>query len=344
MVLLVVALAAIVIGAICAGYFSGFETGLYTLNRIRLRHRREQGDHRAAVLARIVAQPRRAIATTLVGHNLCVYLVTAITTKLCEGVWPDRAEMVSAIMVTLPLFLLAEVIPKEVTRRAADTLPYRLASSFRLSERLLWPATTVLTWVARALGLLLGPRAALGEWAEVPRLRYYLGLGYRSGVLSADQSRMVDNILRLGRRTVAQVMVPLDQVEALAEDASETEALRCLGRCSHRRLLLYRGRRENVVGVLARLELLLAREPSWPDRVKRVTKPVLRLRAGTTVLDALEQLRRQEAPLAVVAETRRPVMGLVTTADLVEEIVGELAAKKTAQEAGASTAQERTKK
>jgi len=88
MVLLVVALVAIGFGTIYAGYFSGFETGLYTLNRIRLRHRREQGDPRAVVLDRLLAQPRRAIATTLVGHNLCVYLVTAITTKLYEGCGP----------------------------------------------------------------------------------------------------------------------------------------------------------------------------------------------------------------------------------------------------------------
>lgn len=324
MVLWLVALAAMAFGAVYAGYFSGFETGLYTVNRIRLRCRREQGDPRAAALTEILRRPRRAIATTLVGHNLCVYLVTTIATRLSEGVWPDRAGVVSALLLALPLFLLAEVIPKEVTRRAADTLPYRLAPSFRLAERLFWPATAVLTWVARGLGWLLGPRVALADWAEAHRLRYYLALGRRSGVLSAEQTRMADNILRLARRSVAQVMVPLDRVETLAEEAGEQEALACLRRSTHRRVLLYRGRRDQVVGVVARLELLLTQEQAWPERMRQAVRPVFRTAAETTVLEALEQLRRQECPLAAVEGGRGQVVGLVTVGDLVEEIVGEL--------------------
>ncbi len=326
MVLWVVALAAIGIGTIYAGYFSGFETGLYTLNRIRLRHRQEQGDPRATLLTEIVGRPGRAIATTLVGHNLCVYVVTAITTKLCEGTWPDRAEVVSAVILTLPLFLLAEVIPKEVTRRTVDSLPYQLAPSFRLAERVLWPATVVLTWVARALGWLLGPRAGLADWAEAHRLRHYLALGQSTGVLSAEQTRMADNILRLGRRSVAQVMVPLEQVETLDQASDEREALVFLRRAQHRRLLLFRDRRDNIVGMVTRLELLLTRPSNgrWSERIERVTRSVFRVGSGTTVLEALEQLCRQESPVAVVEGGRGQVVGLVTTGDLVEEIVGEL--------------------
>jgi len=330
MVLWVVALAAIGIGTVYAGYFSGFETGLYTLNRIRLRRRREQGDPRAVLLSDIVARPGRAIATTLVGQNLCVYLVTAIATKLCEGAWPGRAEVVSAVILTLPLFLVAEVVPKEVTRRTADSLLYQLAPSFRLAERILWPATAALTWVARALGWLLGPRAGLADWAEAHRLRHYLALGRSTGVLSAEQTRMADNILRLGRRSVAQVMVPLEQVEALDEAADEREALACLRRSRHRRLLLFRDRRDNVVGVVTRLELLLARRSKggWSEQVESVTRPVFRVDARATVLEALEQLRRQQSPVAVVEGGRGQVTGLVTAGDLVEEIVGELGAER----------------
>jgi len=317
------ALAAIVLGTIFAGYFSGFETGLYTLNRVRLRHRREQGDRQAAVLARIMAHPRLAITTTLVGHSLWLYVVTAWATKLCAGYWPRHAELVGVAVVALPLFLLAEVIPKEVCRRAADSLPYRLAPSFALMEWLFWPASVLLTGLTWWLGRFFGPRAALGAWAEVPQLRYYLGLGRRTGLLSDEQSRMAENVLRLGRRTVAEVVVPLGKVEALAEGLSEEEGLACLGRCRHRRMPLSRGRPDNVVGVVARLELLLAEGSSWAERVAQVTRPILRVAAGTSILEALDRMRTQEAPAAMVEDARGQVVGLVTATDLVEAIVGE---------------------
>lgn len=328
MVLWLVALAAMGIGTICAGYFSGFETGLYTLNRIRLRHRRERGEPSAVVLAGITAQPRRAIATALVGHNLCVYLVTALTTRLLEGVWPGREELLSTLVLTLPLFLLAEVIPKEVMRRAADTWLYRLAGSFRVLERLFWPATTVLAGVARLLGWLLGSGPGGPQWVEAARLRYYLGLGYRTGLLSAEQTRMAENILRVGRRRLSEVMVPLAQAEMLSEDTPEQEALARLRRFRHRRVLLLRGAGAEVVGVVGRLEVLLAEGGSWRERLRRALRPVLRMSAETTVLEALDRLRRGRVPLALVEDAAGRPVGLVTTGDLVEEVVGELGRKE----------------
>jgi CBS domain containing-hemolysin-like protein len=317
-------LAAIVVGTIFAGYFSGFETGLYTLNRVRLRHRRGQGDRHAVVLARVMARPRLAITTTLVGQNLSLYVVTALVTNLCRGYWPRQAELASVLIVALPLFLLAEVIPKEVCRRAADSVLYRLAPSFALMEWLLWPATRLLTGLTRWLGRFFGPRAALGAWAEVPHLRYYLGLGRRTGVLSDEQSRMAENVLELGRRSVAEVMVPLAEVEGFAEGLTEEEGRACLARCRHRRMLVCRGSPDAVVGVVARLELLLAEGGSWAERVARVAKPVSRVGLATSLLEALDRVASEEVPVAVVEGSRREVVGLVTATDLVEAILADV--------------------
>jgi putative hemolysin len=161
----------------------------------------------------------------------------------------------------------------------------------------------------------------------VPHLRYYLGLGRRTGLLSDEQSRMAENVLRLGRRTVAEVMVALAEVEALAEGLTEEEGRTCLGSCRHRRMPVYRGRPDNVVGVVSRLELLLAEGGSWAERVQRVTKPVSRVEVRTSLLEALDRVCSQEVPAAVVEDHRGEVVGLVTATDLVEAILPEVQAE-----------------
>ena len=76
------------------------------------------------------------------------------------------------------------------------------------------------------------------------------------------------------------------------------------------------------------MELLLAHSSvgGWAERVQRVARPVFRVAVNATVLEALEQLRRQESPVVVGA--RAQVVGLVTAGDLVDEIVGELGAEQ----------------
>ena len=79
-----------IIGSIfLAGAYSGFETGSYLLNRVRLRFRVSDRDHRALLLERTLRDPTLFIATVLVGHNVAVYVASATIVNIDLGMYDE---------------------------------------------------------------------------------------------------------------------------------------------------------------------------------------------------------------------------------------------------------------
>ena len=69
------------------GLGNGIETGLYRLNRIRLRLRAEAGDRRAAILLRLLADLRGMIIVCLIWTSAGTFMVTAAVRRW----WPPPA-------------------------------------------------------------------------------------------------------------------------------------------------------------------------------------------------------------------------------------------------------------
>ncbi|HEY5654139.1 MAG TPA: CNNM domain-containing protein, partial [Pontiella sp.] len=135
--------AIILAGFMFSAMFSGVETGSYTINRIRLRHRVREGQRSALALSKVLEYPYIFIYTVLIGNNIAVFVVSKEVTDLylnaglqaggfALGFIPWNAEVAATLTLMFPLFLLAEVGPKNLFHKKADVLMYRLAGFMRM--------------------------------------------------------------------------------------------------------------------------------------------------------------------------------------------------------------------
>ncbi|MDP1662353.1 MAG: CNNM domain-containing protein, partial [Phycisphaerales bacterium] len=151
-------LAALVVGTLGQAAFAGLETGLYTVNRVRLRvrsSRREKPDLSARVLAGEVVRLPEVLPALLIGYNLAgalgSYGLTVLLTD--QGGWGmGRWTLLATnlLVVTPVMFFLADMLPKEIFRADADRLMYQAAVLLRM-WRLLLTYTGVLPavqWLA----------------------------------------------------------------------------------------------------------------------------------------------------------------------------------------------------
>ena len=65
-------------------FFAGIETGVISINRMRLRHKVEQGEASARIIERFLEHPDRLLGTTLVGTNLCMVVASILAASLGE--------------------------------------------------------------------------------------------------------------------------------------------------------------------------------------------------------------------------------------------------------------------
>ncbi|MEX0741181.1 MAG: DUF21 domain-containing protein, partial [Phycisphaeraceae bacterium] len=118
---------------------SGLETGVYTLNRIRLHVLAHIPRADAVTLERLLGDPNSLLSTLLVSNNVFNYMATLAIAALLEGAgylgWSQVA--INAAILTPMLFIFGEVLPKDLFRSHTDRLTYYFAGTLHWTQRLL---------------------------------------------------------------------------------------------------------------------------------------------------------------------------------------------------------------
>jgi CBS domain containing-hemolysin-like protein len=246
-------------------------------------------------------------------------MATLLTIRL---VGADR-ELLSALILIGPLFVFAELAPKNIFRRAADAILYPITPAIVFFKRVLWPLTAVLQGLGNLVllpigGIATGPTPP--PWTQ-ERLRYFLTEGRASGMLTEYQHTIADNIMKLKGIRVEKVMIPIEKVQMIRATLTRPQVLEAMRASIHSRLPVCDDRGQ-VVGIIHILDLF----DEWPDAIiaEDAARPAITFREGTTVVDALFTLQKRRQTMGIVVNQAGNTIGILTVKDLVEEIVGEI--------------------
>lgn len=324
MTALYIAIAIMCIGVFLSALYSGLETGLYTINQIRLDVRASTGLKSAKRILAFIDNPTRMLAVLLVCNNVANYLASygAAMALDSTSLNPWVAIVVNAIIMIPILFIFGEILPKDLFKTHTDSWTYACSASLSWTDKVLW--WTGIVPVVAYTGTLA--RAVLGsETAIEPSPRSRFGLlfkeGLDGGVLSDEQITLADRVLAMQSLTVQSEMVPWTRVSCIGKNIPLPRRLLALRTISHTRLPVVNAE-GRVEGILPVLSVLL--EPETPTE-SLLVEP-LYVSPNMRVQDALHQLRRSGKAMAIVSEDKSQPLGIVTLKDLVEPLVGELGA------------------
>ena len=311
-----------------SGFFSGVETGFYSLNRLRLEiERRKLGSPspHALRIQELMEDKQSLICMSLLGSNLGIHLATAVTTNafsvLPFGINP---EVAATFVLTPFIFVLGEMVPKNIFRNKADTLISRFLGVILFVK-------TIFSPFIYGLKLLIGISSFFIESDKSKeeshfdrlQLRRALAVGKEEGVLTSYQSNIAKNIMGLREIVVQEVMIRMEHAESLTLPVSPEDVLEKAKRHGFSRFPLYDEKKEKIVGIINFFDLFY----TCPENVRTVPirKPVF-IKQQDTIGTVLPILSRKKQPLAIVlGECQEPV-GIVTVKDLVERVVGKLSA------------------
>lgn len=313
----------IVAFVIAAGYFAGVETGMYSINRLRVRFRAEQGQRGAIILQRLASDMERVVATTLVGSNLAIYAATAIVTEVLHARGEVHPELLATLLLTPASFIIAELLPKDLFARRREALMCPLAGSLAFFTWLLWPIVSLLRGlVGLLLRILRRPRSESEELFSRQGLMFSLADAAGLGNLTPTQRRMAHNIMQIEQLTVADAARPLSSAEVISVDTIPSQFLEHLRWIPFSRFPVYEGSRSHIIGTVYVFDLLY-RQGELGESLRPYVKPPVLLDRRMRLYAALMQLRAARQRMGIVLDGSRPV-ALVTVNDLVQHIIGKL--------------------
>jgi CBS domain containing-hemolysin-like protein len=144
------------------------------------------------------------------------------------------------------------------------------------------------------------------------------------GVISEDEEELLTAVFRLDRTMAEDVMVPRTDIECISIDKDINTLIEHYGKKRHTKIPVYDGTRDNIVGIIYMTEVLKL----WGENKKILAGDLMRLPYfipyTKNVLSTLREFQKKHISIAIVMDEFGGVAGLLTTEDLLEEIVGEL--------------------
>jgi putative hemolysin len=304
------------IGILGSAFCSGLEVGLYSVSRVLIRVR-SVDQPRAQSLHKQLEKPAPLLTTLLVYNNIFNYLATLAFTALLSAT--DLSEtliiVIQAIILTPILLIFAESIPKELFRSRANSLMERLAraiATMRLTLTII-PITPIITFIATTASKLLGSDLT-GSVADARQHMANL-IKHADDQITQSQTEMIDRALQLNQTPIRTAMVPLTRVIQINTNTSTTDALTKIQQSNHSRYPVHNKSGE-IVGSIHTIDLYTSSDHS----IKDLIKPIVRLNTETPMRQALTEMNKAGARLAIVTRSGQDT-GLITRKDLLSPLI-----------------------
>jgi putative hemolysin len=298
-------------------FFNGIESGLLSIDPVRLRQNVKRGVPAASRLNRLLKHPERLLATVLLITNAAdVVGLLLLTRQLVRSY--GYAGFFFSLAIALPVYLfLLLVLPKSLFRRFPFRALARLAGVLEFASTLFSP---VLELGARLGKLILPARAAKGArlFAAREELKQITAESEREGSLTPTERAMIHSVVDFRVVKVRDVMLPSAKVVSLQPSASTQEALDVGAASGLDRLPVVLSEGEPA-GLINILEILL------DENGNRALGNYVRRIVTTTEEDPayriVQQLRAARLGLAAVVDQKKNFRGIVTIDDLIRRLV-----------------------
>lgn len=317
------------------GLFAGGEIAVLSVRKTRLREYIRRRDKRALAIKRLRDQPERFLATvqimiTTAGTAAAAFGGARLEHSLAEafseiGLGHGASLVTVIILIVFIELIVGELVPKSLALRYSDRYSFFIARPLLLLAWLLSPVVWLLTAVSNLFLRMFGDRTTFTE-ARLSRdeLQQLVEEAAKTGSVDPRASEIASRALGFGEVTVAEVMVPRGRVVAIRANAPPQEIQRMILEEGHSRMPVYEGSIDNIIGyVVARDVLALAWEKDLLV-LQDILRPPHKVQEATRALDLLREMQRQRTQMALVMDDHGGVSGLVTTEDLIEELVGDI--------------------
>ena len=322
--------AAVVICLLISAFYSGSETALTASSRAAMMRLEKQGNVDAAIVSRLLATRERFLGAVLLANNATNIAASTLATGLLLTLFGEAGVIYATIVMTALIFILCEILPKTAAFNAPDRVALVVAQPIARTVTLLLPLLKAVEWMVRLILRGIGMSRGTMQSILSPReeLRGAVDLLHRAGIVEKLDRDMMGGVLDLRELTVSDVMVHRTKMVMLDADTPPREIVDAVLGAAVSRLPVWRGSPDNILGVLYAKDLLRALHSAGGDAskidIESLARPPWFVPDTTPLYEQLKAFRDRKTPVALVVDEYGELEGLVTTKDIIAEIVGDI--------------------
>ncbi len=291
------------------------------------------GSRRALALA---SDPGKFLSTVQIGITLIGVLSGAISgatlgqrltnllvdSGLSQGLADAIGVGVVVTVITYASLIIGELVPKQIALRDPEQVAVRVAPWMMLLAKASSPLVWLLDRSGKALLYLLGQRGEAEDKVSEDEIRTLVVEAENAGVLEPGEKEMIAGVMRLGDLPVAAVMTPRREV-SMINLADTPEAIHAtVARSNHSRFVVVDGDPDVALGIVQAKDMLDSYLSGQPSDMRKLVRQAPIIPEFLDARDVVAILRNSAVHMGLVHDEYGAFQGVVTSADILESIVG----------------------
>ena len=306
-----------------SAFFAGIETGIISVNRLRLQHLVRRQVPGAKTIRHFLTHPDLLLGTTLIGTNLLHVVSAVLAASIGHRLFGTPGSAAAGVLLLVVTLVGCEYIPKAWFQAAPARRAIPFAPLLNLAAWILRPFSFLVNLIIRAA---LPRRAAktVDDKLLVSReeLLHLAREGAQTGVLTPHESEMIHGVFDLTHKTCGTLMTPREKMAFVPADATPDDILALARTREFNRLPVYDAAQKSFVGIVHVFDILADDAPAGKTAADYMRPPQL-VASYLPVDHLLPRMRVTRLPLFLVTDDRYEVIGLITLEDVLREVTGE---------------------
>jgi putative hemolysin len=312
------------IAIVVVGFLGASEVAITRMNRVRAVRLREERRRGSSQLARVVENPAPYLNVVLFLTLLFTIGGTTIATSFAVRHFGNAGEIVATIVLTLLLFVFADVTPKTFAIQRTDRVSLFIAPPVAFLGRLLGPLANGLLTVANVL--MPGKGLKQGPFITEQELKASAEVASNEGEIEEEEKELIHSIFEFGDTIAREVMVPRPDIVACEDTCSLRDVQTLMLEHGYSRIPVFHEDLDDVVGVVFAKDVLKALHQGRMDMpLADIVRPAHFVPESKKASDLLKEMQKEKYHQALVTDEYGSVTGIVSLEDLLEELVGEIA-------------------
>ena len=307
-----------ILALIGSAYFSATEIAFIVANKIKIEIRAKQNVLGAKAARKIIKNPEEVLITILVANN-----IANITFASLFGLYLQQSfylsEISTLLITTLILLSFGEIIPKAFTQEVADIAILYFSYPFKFIRAILYPIIKLLENVSIYILEKFKIEFDLPKILEKEDIKILLKESLDAGAVDKEDKKIIDRVIELGDQKVSEAMRPRTEIVACDINATKDELYQIFIESGYSKIPIYEGSLDTIRGVVYLNDLF-----TDFNEIVEIMKPINFYPETKPSIELLKEFLSEGISIAIIVDEYGGTSGLVTTEDLIEELLGEI--------------------
>ena len=319
------------VGLLFSALFSGSEVAFFSLaNRQELLNKEEQFSLHDKRLSFMLDQPRRLLATVLIG-NTFANIVASVMAAVITGsllTFIEAPELLvytlEVIVLTFVILILSEITPKVISINNPLRISRKLSGFIYVFFIFLKPLSRLIAQSTNTLERVI-PKSA--QTFSSDDIKMMAEVSEQEGSIKEDEREIIENVIEFGSITVREIMTSRVNIIGVSLEDSLTDVLERIRKHSLSRMPLYENDLDTIHGVIYAKDILPFIQAEGEETIinwKTISRKALFIPITKKLDDLLRDFQQEKTHMAVVVDEYGGTEGVVTMDDILEELVGEM--------------------